>query len=75
MKVNEKLSMLLILEKLKVSKDSKVPITVRLTIDCKRAEMSLGHKIRPEIWNQEAGIAIGGSDVNRFTCLLFRSWL
>ncbi len=65
MKVNEKLSMLLILEKSKVSKDGKVPITVRLTIDCKRAEMSLGHKIRPEMWNQEAGIAIGGSAESR----------
>lgn len=65
MKVNEKRSMLLILEKSKVSKDGKVPLTVRLTIDCKRAEMSLGHKIRPEMWNQEAGIAIGGSAESR----------
>ncbi|WP_118976363.1 Arm DNA-binding domain-containing protein [Taibaiella koreensis] len=61
MKVNEKLSMLLILEKSKTSKDGKVPITVRLTVDSKRAEMSLGHKVNPEMWNQEAGIAIGSS--------------
>jgi hypothetical protein len=52
MKVNEKLSMLLILEKSKMSKDGKAPITVRLTVDSKRAEMSLGHKVSPEMWNQ-----------------------
>jgi len=35
MKVNEKLSILLILEKSKASKDGKMPITIRLTIDSK----------------------------------------
>ncbi|WP_118953365.1 site-specific integrase [Taibaiella helva] len=60
MKVNEKLSMLLLLERSKTSKDGKVPITVRLTVDSKRAEMSLGHKVNPDMWNQEAGIATGG---------------
>ncbi|MFA6059610.1 MAG: helix-turn-helix domain-containing protein [Taibaiella sp.] len=65
MKVNEKLSMLLILEKSKMSKDGKAPITVRLTIDCKRAEMSLGHKVSPEMWNQDAGMAIGSSIESR----------
>jgi site-specific recombinase XerD len=61
MKVNEKLSMLLMLEKSKTSKDGKAPITLRLTIDSKRAELSLGQKILPEQWNQEAGIAKGSS--------------
>ncbi|MFA6151558.1 MAG: phage integrase SAM-like domain and Arm DNA-binding domain-containing protein [Chitinophagaceae bacterium] len=61
MKVNEKLSMLLMLEKSKTTKDGKSPITVRLTVDSKRAELSIGQKVNPEMWNQEAGIAKGNS--------------
>lgn len=65
MKVNEKLSMLLMLEKSKTSKDGKAPITIRLTVDCKRAELSLGQKVLPELWNQDAGIAKGSSQEAR----------
>jgi site-specific recombinase XerD len=61
MKVNEKLSILLILEKSKTSQDGKAPITVRITIDGKRAELSLGLKIIPKDWNQETGRAIGNA--------------
>jgi hypothetical protein len=61
MKVNEKLSILLILEKSKESKDGKMPVTIRLTINSKRAELSLGLKIAPDIWNQESGTAKGSS--------------
>lgn len=61
MKVNEKLSILLILERSKTSKDGKAPITVRLTVDSKRAELSLGQKIKPDLWNQEAGMASGNT--------------
>jgi len=59
MKVNEKLSILLLLEKSKIGKDGAAPITIRLTIDSKRAELSLGQKIKPELWNQEFGTAVG----------------
>ena len=62
MKINEQLSMLLLLEKSKVSKDGTMPITIRLTVDSKRAELSLGLKIHPDAWNQEAGIAKGSSE-------------
>lgn len=65
MKVNEKLSVLLMLEKSKTTKDGRLPITVRLTVDSKRAEISLGQKISPEMWNQEAGIAKGSSQEAR----------
>lgn len=61
MKVNEKLSILMMLEKSKTSKDGKAPITARLTVDCKRAELSLGLKISPDKWVQGAGIAAGSS--------------
>src|SRR3546814_9537192 len=61
MKVNEKLSILLVLEKTKTSKDGKAPITFRLTVDCKRVELSLGMKINPQKWNQSAGLASGSS--------------
>ncbi|WP_119079460.1 site-specific integrase [Chitinophaga alhagiae] len=53
MKVNEKLSILFLLEKSKISKDGRAPITIRLTIDGARAEISLGQKILPLYWNQE----------------------
>lgn len=52
MKVNQKLSILLMLEKSKASKDGKAPITVRLTVDSKRAELSLGIKVCQDKWNQ-----------------------
>lgn len=61
MKVNEKLSVLLLLEKSKQAKDGKIPITIRLTIDGKRAEMALGQKVLPELWDQDAGRVIGNS--------------
>jgi len=65
MKVNEKLSVLMILEKSKLSKDGKMPITIRLTVDSKRSELSLGQKIAPDLWNQEGGFAIGNSKDSR----------
>jgi site-specific recombinase XerD len=65
MKVNDKLSILLLLERSKASKDGKTPITIRLTIDGKRAELSLGQKVLPDLWNQEAGNAKGSSQESR----------
>ena len=62
MKVNEKLSILLLLENSRISKkDGTVPITVRLTVDSKRAELSLGIRVDPKIWNQAGGFAVGNS--------------
>lgn len=58
MKVNEKLSILFLLEKSK-AKDGLVPITIRLTINSKRSELSLGRSISPELWSQETNRAIG----------------
>lgn len=53
MKVNEKLSILFLLEKAKKDKDNKCPITIRITIDGKRAEISLGKKLSANDWDQE----------------------
>src|SRR5476649_24361 len=58
MKVNEKLSILFLLEKSN-AKDGLVPITIRLTVDSKRSELSLGKSIAPELWSQETNRAIG----------------
>ena len=58
MKVNEKLSILFLLEKSKL-KDGLAPITIRLTLNCKRAELSLGKKISPGLWSQETNRAAG----------------
>ncbi|WP_162796013.1 site-specific integrase [Pedobacter nanyangensis] len=65
MKVNEKLSILLMLEKARTTKDGKSPITVRLTVDGKRAELSLGQKINANMWSQDAGMARGSSQEAR----------
>jgi site-specific recombinase XerD len=61
MKVNEKLSILLMLENSKASKDGTVPITIRLTVNSKRAELSLGQKVHPDRWNQAGNCAKGNS--------------
>lgn len=39
----------------------KAIITIRITVDGKRREISLGKKIDPNLWNQEAGKAKGSS--------------
>jgi len=53
MKVNEKLSILFLLEKSKAGKNGLVPIYVRITVEgTPRAEMSLGKKIDPDFWDQ-----------------------
>jgi len=61
MKVNEKLSILPFLKKAKKSKDGKLPLTIRLTVNLKRAELSLEQKLSEEIWDQVACKAKGSS--------------
>ena len=53
MKINENVSLLIMLEKSRLTADGKAPIFIRLTVDGKRAEMSLGQKVHPKSWNQE----------------------
>jgi len=53
MKINDKLSVLFLLEKPKMDKKGRAPIYVRITVEgSPRAEMSLGRKVYPEDWNQ-----------------------
>ena len=53
MKVSEKLSILFLLEKSKASKNGLAPIYLRITVEgTPRAEMSLGKKIDPDLWDQ-----------------------
>jgi site-specific recombinase XerD len=61
MKVNEELSLLVLLEKSKMTKDGKAPIIIRLTVEGKRAELSLGTKINQSAWNQEGHCVDGSS--------------
>ncbi len=61
MKINENVSLLVMLEKSRLTADGKAPIFVRLTIDGKRAEMSLGQKVHSKNWNQETGYVRGAS--------------
>ena len=55
MKINERVSLLVMLEKSRLTTDGKAPIFIRLTVDGKRAEMSLGQKVNQKNWNQETG--------------------
>ncbi|MGN6398715.1 MAG: site-specific integrase [Mucilaginibacter sp.] len=59
MKVNEKMSILFLLEKSKPPVDGAYPIYVRLTVNCVRAEFSFSKRVLPEQWNQETNRAIG----------------
>lgn len=54
MKLNDKLSVLFLLEGSKICSDGKMPIYVRITVvGSPRAEMSLGRKVYPHEWDQE----------------------
>jgi len=59
MKVNEKMSILFLLEKSKLPVDGMYPLYVRLTVNCKRAEFSFCRRLRPEQWSQEMNRAMG----------------
>ncbi|MCJ8208134.1 site-specific integrase [Mucilaginibacter sp. RS28] len=67
MKVNEELSLLVMLEKSKITKDGKAPIFIRLTIEGQRREISLGIKTIEKTWNQLAGRVEGNSQEARLT--------
>ncbi len=61
MKINERVSLLVMLKKSRLTADGKAPVFIRLTIDNKRAEMSLGQKVHQDNWNQTTGYAKGAS--------------
>ncbi|HEY8658574.1 MAG TPA: site-specific integrase [Hanamia sp.] len=65
MKINERVSLLVMLEKSRLTADNKAPIFIRLTIDGKRAEMSLGQKVDLKNWSQETGYVKGVSTESR----------
>lgn len=67
MKVNEELSLLVMLEKSKMTKDGKAPIIIRLTIEGQRREISLGIKVVEKSWNQTAGRVEGNNQEARIT--------
>lgn len=58
MKVNEKLSVLFLLEKSRSNDDGLVPVTVRLTINGQRADFFLGNLVDPNFWDQKANRVI-----------------
>ena len=65
MKINERVSLLVLLEKSKLTADGKAPIFLRLTVDGKRSEMSLGQKVDLKNWSQETGYVKGASIESR----------
>jgi len=61
MKINERVALLVMLEKSRLTTDGKAPVFIRLTIDHKRAEMSLGQKVDLKNWDKEKGYVRGAS--------------
>jgi site-specific recombinase XerD len=53
MKNNQKLSLMVWLRKGKATKDGTAPVYIRVTIDGKDEEISIGLKVRPEHWDSE----------------------
>jgi site-specific recombinase XerD len=53
MKSNQKLSILLWVFKAKATKDGRAPIYVRITIEGKDDEISLGRKVDPQFWDNK----------------------
>ncbi|MDB5142955.1 MAG: site-specific integrase [Mucilaginibacter sp.] len=65
MKVNEKLSILVLPKSARKSKDGALSLDIRITVNLKRAVISLGQKIPDHLWDQEAGKATGNSQEAR----------
>ena len=57
-----KMSVLFYLRKAKTSKESRVPIYLRVTIDGKRFDLSTDRFIDPDRWSSKAGKAKGTSE-------------
>jgi site-specific recombinase XerD len=57
MKINEELSILFWLKRGKGTKDGRVPIYVRITVNGDRDGFSSGKKINPEFWDEENATA------------------
>ena len=60
MKFKQNLSLLLWLYRGKASKDGKVPIYVRITVDGLDTDISLGKKIQPQSWDTNSKQVSGG---------------
>jgi site-specific recombinase XerD len=65
MKVNEKLSLLVLPKSARKSKDGSLSLDIRITVNLKRAVISLGQKVPENLWDQEAGRMKGNSQEAR----------
>lgn len=65
MKVNEKLSILVLPKSARKSKDGALSLDIRITVNLKRAVISLGQKVSESLWDQEAGKMLGSTQEAR----------
>ena len=65
MKVTQNLCVLFWLRKSKTDENGQSPIYVRLTLEGRRSEFSLGRKVQSTKWLPKAGIAKGTSEEAR----------
>ena len=59
MKVKQNLSILIWANPSKKDKNGLYPLNVRITIDGKRSEISIGKKVHPEKWDKDYGVLKG----------------
>jgi hypothetical protein len=63
MKVSENFSIVFMVEKPSISKKTGLaPIYVRITLNGRRSEISLGMRIRPDTWDKGLGRKIGKTE-------------
>lgn len=63
-KMENNLSVLFYLKKIKTDRNGKTPIYLRITIDGKRAELSANRKIEGGAWDSSTGMAIPNGEEN-----------
>jgi site-specific recombinase XerD len=65
MKVNEKLSILVLPRSARKSEDDVLSLDIRITVNLKRAVISSGQKVHRTLWDQEGGRAKGSTQEAR----------
>jgi hypothetical protein len=74
MKIAPKLSVIFLIEKSETSSDGRAPIYMRLTIEGKRREISLGTKINPLHWDKKKGrVTVKSKDAAKVNGMLVRA--
>jgi len=61
MKARSTFKILFYVKRYKLNKYGKTPVFARITVNRKRAELSIGHSVKPDLWDPESGYSKGTS--------------